>query len=299
MGCLKMKQVHGLIDALEGKANEGEVLKTGNNLSDVNAATARNNLDTYSKSEVQALVAGADEARNFATVPAWQAAANFRVSERIFVENDGDGKWALYIVTATTNGTYAGTTFKKVSDEDILNNALTAAQIKAAYESNANTNAFTDAEKQKLAFLTVTQALNLDTMKSDITAHGTAITTAQNTANTAQAIAGAASTAAGNAIDLANQVNTNLSNSINAVAASKKDNYAEAWQEFNGFDQPEGEEFQVELEQTIMPDSNVIVYINGIAAEATWDGGNNIVTINPCFYIESDDLIKVYYKYQV
>lgn len=63
----------------------------------------------------------------------------------IFVLDDGDGKWALY--KATTTGTNAS--YVKISDPDLLNATMTASQIKASYESVAN--AFTDAEKQKLA----------------------------------------------------------------------------------------------------------------------------------------------------
>lgn len=64
----------------------------------------------------------------------------------IFVTNDGDGNWALY--KALTTGT--GASFAKISDPDLLNAAMTASQIKTAYESNANTNAFTDALLSKL-----------------------------------------------------------------------------------------------------------------------------------------------------
>lgn len=64
----------------------------------------------------------------------------------IFVLNDGDGQWATY--KATTTG--IGATFVKTSDPDLLNAAMSASAIKAAYESNADTNAYTNAEKAKL-----------------------------------------------------------------------------------------------------------------------------------------------------
>ena len=64
----------------------------------------------------------------------------------IFVTNDGDGNWALY--KATTTG--VGATFVKLSDPDLLNAVMSAATIKSSYESNADTNAFTDALEAKL-----------------------------------------------------------------------------------------------------------------------------------------------------
>ena len=64
----------------------------------------------------------------------------------IFVTDDGDGKWALY--KATTAGVNA--TYVKLSDPDLLNAVMSAAQIKAAYESNPDTNAFTNALLSKL-----------------------------------------------------------------------------------------------------------------------------------------------------
>lgn len=59
----------------------------------------------------------------------------------VFVTDDGDGKWALY--KATTAGINA--TYVKLSDPDLLNAIMSASQIKAAYESNPDTNAFTNA----------------------------------------------------------------------------------------------------------------------------------------------------------
>ena len=60
--------------------------------------------------------------------------------------DDGDGQWALY--KATTAG--VGATYVKLSDPDLLNAVLTAAQIKASYESNPDTNSFTNALLSKL-----------------------------------------------------------------------------------------------------------------------------------------------------
>ena len=46
----------------------------------------------------------------------------------------------------------------------------TGAEIKALYEAESNTNAYTDAEQIKVGHLTVTQAVNLDQMEIDIAA---------------------------------------------------------------------------------------------------------------------------------
>jgi hypothetical protein len=69
---------------------------------------------------------------------------------QVFVVNDGDGNWALY--KPTTLG--VGASFIKISDPDLLNAVMSAAQIKTTYESNPDTNVYTNAEKSKLASIT-------------------------------------------------------------------------------------------------------------------------------------------------
>lgn len=64
----------------------------------------------------------------------------------IFVTDDGDSKWAYY--KATTTG--VGATFIKLSDQDTQHAVMSAASIKASYESNSDTNAFTNALLSKL-----------------------------------------------------------------------------------------------------------------------------------------------------
>ena len=70
------------------------------------------------------------------------------IGDQVFVEDDGDTRWALYLTVGT-----GPSVFVKLSDPDILNEALSAAQVKALYEANLNTNAFTDAEKAYVAAL--------------------------------------------------------------------------------------------------------------------------------------------------
>ncbi|MEI2758990.1 MAG: hypothetical protein V9G42_06085 [Bacteroidia bacterium] len=73
-------------------------------------------------------------------------ALDILLGSHVFVLDDGDNKWALY--KATTAG--VGANYVKLSDPDLLNAVMTAAQIKAAYESNSDTNAFTNALLAKL-----------------------------------------------------------------------------------------------------------------------------------------------------
>lgn len=87
---------------------------------------------------------------------------NLVVGDIVFVEDNGDEKWAQYKVTVSDP-----LSFLKIMDQDILINALDAEGIKSAYESNTNTNAFTDAEKSKLSNLqigTTVQPFSIDTV---------------------------------------------------------------------------------------------------------------------------------------
>ncbi|NNJ76658.1 MAG: hypothetical protein HKP56_16040, partial [Anderseniella sp.] len=53
---------------------------------------------------------------------------------------------------------------------DVATTVLAGAEIKALYEAESNTNAFTDAAQTKVGHLTVTQAVDLDQMETDIAA---------------------------------------------------------------------------------------------------------------------------------
>lgn len=52
----------------------------------------------------------------------------------------------------------------------------TSAEIKALYESEGNTNAYADTDKTKVGHITVTQAIDLDSMKTDVAANKTKVT---------------------------------------------------------------------------------------------------------------------------
>lgn len=96
------------------------------------------------------------------TVATISARDSYEVSKlptNVFVINDGDDRWALYRATSTgTNAAYV-----KLSDPDLLGAVMSAAQIKSAYESNSDTNAFTNVLLNKLVSLdnyTDIQAIN-------------------------------------------------------------------------------------------------------------------------------------------
>lgn len=67
----------------------------------------------------------------------------------------------------TSSYRWTGTVYAMVS------NTLTAADVKALYESNLDTNAYTDAEQVKVGYITVTQAVDLDTIESDTALNNT------------------------------------------------------------------------------------------------------------------------------
>lgn len=84
-----------------------------------------------------------------ADIAARDALTDLTVGDIVFVADDGDGKFAQYKVTVAS----PNEEFLKIMDEDILLNSLSAANIKSAYESNADTNAFTDTEQTLLTNL--------------------------------------------------------------------------------------------------------------------------------------------------
>ena len=235
---LKIKQIEGLTSQLAAKALDADVVKKANNLSDVTASTARTNLAVYSKTEVDSLIAGAKNAYSVADTTARNALTGLRVSDRVFVTNDGDSKWALYIVTAITTGTGSTSTFKKIADEDLFLNALTAEAVKAAYESNADTYAFNGTYKGKLDKITVTANVNLDTVKSTADSALANAATAQTTANTANSAAAAAQSTANSASSAASAAQTTANNAATAAAAaqttanSKEDAFTETVENF-------------------------------------------------------------------
>lgn len=89
------------------------------------------------------------------------ALVQLTMNDTVRVLDDGDGKWVVYQPSAVdTGGVAAG--WDVLMDADTYLNANTKEAIKSAYESNADTNAFTDAEQTKVGFISITKARDLD-----------------------------------------------------------------------------------------------------------------------------------------
>lgn len=266
---LKIKQIEGLQIELSVKANDSQVLKIANNLSDVNAVQARTNLDIHSKSEVNAIVAGVTSSRTVATIAARAALIGLKVTDKVFVSNDGDGKWAYYMVTAITTGTGSTSTFEKLADKDLFDNAMTAAAIKTAYESNPDTNGFTNAEKSKLAYITATSAINLDTLKALVSQHTTDINNA-----------------------------TTIANNAAAIIANKQDKFNETHEVFTGLMAEIDTDLTLNLSQPVLADTEPMVFFNSLKiSNVVFSPGSPIVKISVNYVTEVSDEIVVYYKY--
>jgi hypothetical protein len=97
-------------------------------------------------SEISALALGLNRSFVVADIAERDALTTLNLGDFVFVADNGDDKWAQYKLVNDDPKT-----FVKIMDQDIMLNALNAPDIKAAYESNADTNAFTDAEQTKLA----------------------------------------------------------------------------------------------------------------------------------------------------
>ena len=285
---LKIKQIEGLSTALEQRALDTAVLKKANNLSEVEVGPARTNLSVYSKAEVDALVVGARDAYNVADTTARNALTGLKVTDRVFVNNDGDTKWALYIVTAVTNGSGSTSTFKKVADEDLFTNALTAAAVKAAYESNADTFVFNGVAKNKVEKITIANNINLDDLNTMASTAATTAIAAQTSANTANAAAATAQTTANNAATAAA--------TAQSTAASKEDAFTEAMQQFTNVTGAANTDVSLTLTNAPKTGFQVQVFFNGQRVRnVSFTAGNTAITYNVPFITETTDHINVVY----
>lgn len=177
-------------------------LTASNNLSDVtNVVTARTNLEIYSSAEVDAAITAANLAQgtnySVADHTAKDALTGLTVGDNVFVADDGDTKWAVYKVMSVTDGAGSTSTYEKIMDKDVYLNAISAESVKAAYEGNADTNAFTDAEKAQLA----TNTTDIATIDADSSTIGSfrkgdadTLTSAQSYTDTQIAALNAANT---------------------------------------------------------------------------------------------------------
>lgn len=134
----KTKETRGLAasQAATAKAEAMAELRDG-------VATAGNTLK-----KLYALIAGNRTTHTVADNTAKDALSDLLVGDHVFVTDDGDTRWALYLVTDVSPNE-----FVKVADPDTMGDQMSAAQIKTLYESNLDTNEFSDAEKAFLGAL--------------------------------------------------------------------------------------------------------------------------------------------------
>lgn len=143
-------------------ALDAAAAKKAANLSDLtDAAAARSNISVPSIAEVNAAIDAAKVAlgTNFTVADnaARDALTGLDTADRVTVTNGG--AWITYGVESVTNGV---ATFYVMTSKEEWEAANSAAAIKTAYESNADTNAYTDAEQAKVGYLSVTSAIDLD-----------------------------------------------------------------------------------------------------------------------------------------
>lgn len=129
-----------------------------NNLKD-GVATEGNTL-----AKLYALITAMNEGTTAPSVAdiAARDAYSITAGQTIMVLDDGDGKWAYYF--ANTSG--VGASYTKLSDEDTFNAVMSASAIKTSYESNPDTNAFTDSYKTALDGLAAALAAKQATLVS-------------------------------------------------------------------------------------------------------------------------------------
>lgn len=105
---------------------------------------------------------------------------------------------------------------------------LSDVDIKTAYENNANTNAFTDAEKTKVGHISVTQAVDLDDVEGDVVDLRTLTGTVDGTSNlgafTGTTISDNTTIKAGMQ-ELETAVETNNTSATDRLAALEKDTW--------------------------------------------------------------------------
>ena len=267
---VKQKQIENLSTDLAAKANSTDVLHKNSNLSDVsNTSSARTNLNVHSKEEVNALITGAKNTRSVNNLTERAALTGLQVSDRIFVNNDGDGSWALYIVLTVTNGNGNTCEYEKISDADLFNQGMSAEAIKTSYESNENTNEFSDAEKTKLGRITISEPLNLNTMANSIATNTTKANAAQSTAN--------------NALNIAN---------------NKQDQFMESRETFTGMTAEPNTNINIRLNNNIIPGFAVLVFFETLLVDnSTWTAGSNQVNLSVPYETNEGDKIHVIYKH--
>ncbi len=151
--------VNAVNEALVAAGESSSALKIASNLADLaDVAEARTNLDVMSVTEVNEAIAVAGVALgtnfNVADIAARDALQDLDLADRVTVQDAGDGKWAIFAPAVIEDGVV--TSWMLLFNQDKLEAELTAEGVKQLYESNADTNAFTDADVVKLGEALVT-----------------------------------------------------------------------------------------------------------------------------------------------
>lgn len=145
--------VAAINETLSSAADAVGSLKVTANLSDVDdVVEARTNLGVMSATEVTEAIAVAGVALgtnfNVADITARDALQDLDLADRVTVQDAGAGKWAIFAPAVIEDGVV--TDWMLLFNQDKLEAELTAEGVKTLYESNADTNAFTDADVAKL-----------------------------------------------------------------------------------------------------------------------------------------------------
>lgn len=106
--------------------------------------------DAYTQSQVDAAIDAAKLAigsnYSVATIAARNALTGLTVGDQVYVTDDGDLKWAIYKVTAVTDGAGSTSTFEKIMDEDVYLNSQSASAILSALLTVDGTGSLLDAD---------------------------------------------------------------------------------------------------------------------------------------------------------
>ena len=186
----------------------------------------------------------------------------------------------------------------------MFTNALTAAAVKAAYESNADTFAYNGTAKGKVDKLTVSANINLDALKTTADNALANAATAQTTANTANTAATAAQNTANSAVTAAASAATKADQGIAAAAAaqttadSKEDAFTSTTETFTGLTGAANASISITLGQIPKVGFNIGIFFNGLRVKTqTRTNGSKVITFTVPYTTEASDDIIVSYCY--
>lgn len=146
-----------------------------------NLATAK----AYADSQINAAKLALGTNYSVETITERDALVDLTLTDNVFVVNDGDNKWASYKVS-----NLSPLEFTKIMDQDIYLNSISKEAVKSAYESNDNTNEFSDAEKVKVGLVSVTASIDLDKVvqNDELNIDGTLATVSNTDIASSQAV---------------------------------------------------------------------------------------------------------------